>query len=186
FASCRAEVVGRLTLEVIERRETGAESNERPFYARHKVQTVKKYSEKVVQVLCYLWRTYEQPERPSYWLTARQEALLWSLQQIASSTQDRKREKLEARCLELWIALLDHSLVGDEHKSGLLSGIAVLGLKPDYHGGGWVPAHDFSPVLSALITTSKVLVVHYARQQRDTALQKDPDTALTVYELVRE
>lgn len=61
------------------------------------------------------------------------------------------------------MALLDHTLLDDEHQSALLSGVAVLGLKPDHHGGGWVLAHEFSPTLSALITTSKALVVHYAR-----------------------
>jgi hypothetical protein len=82
--------------------------------------------------------------------------------------------------------LLDHPLRGDEQESGLLSGIAVLGLKPDYHGGGWSPAHDFSPTLSALITTSKALVVHQARCQQDAALQDDPETAPTAFELVRD
>ncbi|KAK1919461.1 hypothetical protein P3342_013200 [Pyrenophora teres f. teres] len=65
------------------------------------------------------------------------------------------------------MALLDHTLLDDEHQSALLSGVAVLGLKPDHHGSGWVPAHEFSPTLSALITTSKALVVHYARCQRE-------------------
>jgi hypothetical protein len=44
FRSCCAEIVGRLALEIIERREVGAESNKRPFYARHKVRIIKKYS----------------------------------------------------------------------------------------------------------------------------------------------
>ncbi|KAK1919460.1 hypothetical protein P3342_013199 [Pyrenophora teres f. teres] len=75
FDSSQAEVVGRLTLEIIERREAGAESNERPFYSRHRVGTIKKYSQKLVSILCYLWRTYDQIERPPYKLTGRQDAL---------------------------------------------------------------------------------------------------------------
>ncbi|CAA9967161.1 ATP-dependent DNA helicase Q1 [Pyrenophora teres f. maculata] len=186
FDSSQAEVVGRLTLEIIERREAGAESNERPFYSRHRVGTIKKYSQKLVSILCYLWRTYEQVERPPYKLTGRQDALLWSLKQIARTADAAKKERLEERCLRLWMALLDHTLLDDEHQSALLSGVAVLGLKPDHHGGGWVPAHEFSSTLSALITTSKALVVHYARCQREEALQKDADTAPTAYELVRD
>jgi len=186
FDSCRPEIVGRLTLEIIERREAGAESNERPFYSRHRVRTIKKYSQKLIGILCYLWRTYDQTERPPYRLTGSQDARLWSLRQIARSDDAAKKEKLEEGCLRFWIALLDHTLPADEHESGLLSGVAVLGLKPDHHGGGWVPAHEFSPTLSALITTSKALVVHYARCQRDEALQKDPDTAPTAYQLVRD
>lgn len=76
FDSCRPEVVGRLTLEIIERRETGAESNERPFYAKHKVRTIQKYSQKLICILCYLWRTHDQEERPPYKLTGMQDALL--------------------------------------------------------------------------------------------------------------
>lgn len=136
FDSSRAEVVGRLTLEIIERREAGAESNERPFYARHRVRTIKKYSQKLVSILCYLWRTSGQADRPPYKLTGTQDALLWSLQQIARSDDAAKKERLEERCLRLWIALLDHTLLDDEHESALLSGVAVLGLKPDHHGGG--------------------------------------------------
>ncbi|KAE8822995.1 hypothetical protein HRS9122_10470 [Pyrenophora teres f. teres] len=186
FDSSQAEVVGRLTLEIIERREAGAESNERPFYSRHRVGTIKKYSQKLVSILCYLWRTYDQIERPPYKLTGRQDALLWSLKQIARTADAAQKEQLEERCLRLWMALLDHTLLDDEHQSALLSGVAVLGLKPDHHGSGWVPAHEFSPTLSALITTSKALVVHYARCQREEALQKDADTAPTAYELVRD
>jgi hypothetical protein len=44
FRSYCAEIISRLALEIIERREVGAESNERLFYARHKVRTIKKYS----------------------------------------------------------------------------------------------------------------------------------------------
>jgi superfamily II DNA helicase RecQ len=186
FSSCRAEIVGRLTLEIIERREVGAESNERPFYSKQRVRTIKKYSQKLVSILCYLWRTNDQTERPPYKLTSTQDAMLWSLQQMARSDDPAKKEELEEQCLRLWIALLDHTLPGDEHESGLLSGVAVLGLKPNHHGGGWVPAHEFSSTLSALITTSKALVVHDARCKRDVARQTNPETAPTAYELVRD
>jgi hypothetical protein len=98
-----------------------------------------------------------------YKLTGKQEALLWLLQQIARSNDLAKKEKLERQCLRLWIALLDYTLRGDEQESAILSGVAVLGLKPEQYSGGWIPAHNFSPTLSALITTSKALVVHDAR-----------------------
>ncbi|KAF1357148.1 hypothetical protein EJ07DRAFT_36545, partial [Lizonia empirigonia] len=110
FHSSQPELASRPVREIIERRETGAESNERPFYSGHKVGTIRKYSRKLTQILCYLWRTYEQTERPPYQLTDKQDALLWSLQQIARSGNAGKSEQLEAGCLQLWIALLDHSL----------------------------------------------------------------------------
>jgi hypothetical protein len=186
FHSSQPEIASRPVREIIERRETGAESNERPFYSGHKVATIKKYSRKLTQILCYLWRTHEQTGRPPYKLTGRQDALLWSLKQIARSADAAKNRKLEAGCLRLWIALLDHSLSGNEHESALLSGVAVLGLKDDHRGGGWVPAHEFSPTLSALITASKALVIHYAYCHCEDALLRDPDTAPTAYELARE
>ena len=71
FHSSQPEMASRPVREIIERRETGAESNERPFYAGHKVSTIKKYSRKLIQILCYLWRTHEQTERPPYKLTSR-------------------------------------------------------------------------------------------------------------------
>ncbi|PVH90656.1 hypothetical protein DM02DRAFT_419052 [Periconia macrospinosa] len=90
FDSCQAEVVGRLTLEIIERREAGAASNERPFYSRHRVGTIKKYSQKLVSILCYLWRTHDRVERPPYKLTGRQDPLLWSLKQMARADDAAK------------------------------------------------------------------------------------------------
>lgn len=181
-----SQLASRPVREIIERRETGADSNQRPFYAGHKVATIKKYGQKLTQILCYLWRTHELAERPAYQLTGRQEARLWSLRQIARSEDAAKSDKLEGGCLRLWIALLDHSLLSNEHESAFLSGVAVLGLKDEQHGGGWCPAHEFSPTLSALITTSKALVIHHARCQREEALVADPDTAPSAYELVRE
>jgi hypothetical protein len=64
FQNCQFEVVGRHTLELIERRETGAQSNEKPFYARQRVRTIRKYSQKLLHVFCYLWRTHGRTERP--------------------------------------------------------------------------------------------------------------------------
>jgi hypothetical protein len=76
FESSQASVVGRPALEIIERRETGASSNKSPFYTSHKVATIKKYSERLVAVLRYLWRTQTLRKRPRYQLTAMQDSLL--------------------------------------------------------------------------------------------------------------
>lgn len=73
FRACRPEVVGRPALELIERRESGAESNEKPFYSGHKASTVTRYSEKIVAVLCYVWRTCNAPRPPRYTLSPQQE-----------------------------------------------------------------------------------------------------------------
>lgn len=60
------------------------------------------------------------------------------------STDAEKQERPEKSCLQLWIAPLDHSSLGDEHESALLSGVAMLDLKEEHHRGGWAPAHEFS------------------------------------------
>ena len=44
FQVCRLQVVGRAVLEYVNRRECGAENNEKPFYREQQVKTVRKYS----------------------------------------------------------------------------------------------------------------------------------------------
>jgi superfamily II DNA helicase RecQ len=183
FASCRPEVVGRPALELIERRETGAESSEKPFYAQQKVFTIRSYSDKVVSILCYLWRTWDRNERP-YAINDRQAMVMAHLKDPPDD--ESRRETLHLLCINLWITLLEQTLPDDEYTSPLLSGMAVLGLRADHLGGGWASAHEFSPTLSALITTSKALVVHYAYLTRERMILRDPTTAPPVYELVKE
>lgn len=101
FHSSQPEIASRPVREIIERRETGAESNERPFYSGHKVSTIKKYSRNLIQILCYLWRTYKQTGWPPYKLTSRQDVVLRSLKQIVRSADDAKNKRLEAGCLRL-------------------------------------------------------------------------------------
>jgi hypothetical protein len=74
-------------------------------------------------------------------------------------------------------------LTDDEYKSALLSGVVVLGLKPEYVGSRWAPAHEFSPILSAIITTSKALVVLRAYKIYMSLRNGD---SLTVHELVKD
>jgi superfamily II DNA helicase RecQ len=184
FKTARPEFVGRPALEVIERRETGAESNEKPFYSNHKASTIHRYSEKLVSVLCYLWRTCHLEPSP-YALSFNQEALMESIKRKARQEGRRSSKDLQRACLRFWISLLDHGLADDEYKNALLSGIVVLGLKPDHLGGGWYPAHEFSPVLSALITTSKALVL-YAAYREWVGSRADSAAVPSVHELVRD
>jgi hypothetical protein len=44
FKMARPGKVGRPALEAVNRRETGERSNEKLFYARQKVATIRKYS----------------------------------------------------------------------------------------------------------------------------------------------
>jgi hypothetical protein len=60
----------------MERREAGAESNRSPFYLRHQVRMIQKYSQKLIRITYYLWDRHEQTERPRYKLSGKQDALL--------------------------------------------------------------------------------------------------------------
>jgi hypothetical protein len=186
FDNCRPEVVGRPALELIERRETGAESNEKPFYAGQKVKTIKHYSNQLISVFSYVWRTCDDDHRRPYRLSTKQTSLIDRIRHVAGNDSLHQKDRLGTLCLQFWIALLDQALPDDEYQSALLSGVAVLGLKPDCRGGGWAPPHEFSPILSALITTSKALVLHCAYCEREDMLLKDSDTAPPVYELVKD
>ena len=53
----QVEVVGSAAVHYIERREAGGESNEKPFNAGQKGQTMAKYSEAWKSVMAYIWRT---------------------------------------------------------------------------------------------------------------------------------
>ena len=53
--SRRPDVVGCPTPEIIKWWEANATSNKLLFYTGYKVPTIKKYSNRTVVVLCYLW-----------------------------------------------------------------------------------------------------------------------------------
>lgn len=185
FQTCRPEVVGRPALELIERRESGAESNEKPFYSGHKASTVARYGEQIVAVLCYVWRTCGPRQSPPYELSFQQQRHMQHMKSYARQPGAASGKRLQSRFLRFWISLLDHSLPDNEHKNALISGIAVLGLKADHLGGGWAQAHHFSPVLSALITTSKALVVHDAYREYRAGQAESPEGP-SVHELVKD
>jgi hypothetical protein len=76
FQTSRIEIVGRHTLYCVNRRENGAPNNDKPFYGKQKIKTVRKYANVFAQILRYIWRTAEMLKRPKYRLTdAQQQAL---------------------------------------------------------------------------------------------------------------
>ncbi|KAL8300987.1 hypothetical protein RB593_003818 [Gaeumannomyces tritici] len=52
------EVVGSAAVNFVERREAGGESNEKPFHAGQKGQTMERYVETWKGVMAYIWRTH--------------------------------------------------------------------------------------------------------------------------------
>ena len=51
---CQPNIVGREALMYVNRRETGEKDNERPFYAKQKVNTMKKYIDVWLKILRYI------------------------------------------------------------------------------------------------------------------------------------
>ena len=185
FEKCKPEIVGKAALESVNRRETGAESNERPFYAGQQKKTIRKYSDSMVHQLRYLWRTASQEERPKYVLTDRQSEWLEKLREVAApartgnevehptqSKAERKNERrqvIEDTCLMFWIAMFDHELKDSEFQSGIMSGLAVLGI--DTQNGRWKSALSYTPILSAIVAIMRALVVYRAWQMRQHSIR---------------
>lgn len=180
FSKCRPEIVSKAALESVNRRETGADSNERPFYAGQQVKTIRKYSDSFVHILRYWWRTARQEERPKYEMTERQMSWMQRLQDVAAPEQvghevetplrsraqrkEERRKAIEDACLMLWIAMFDHELKDNEFESGIISGLAVLGI--DSQTGDWKSALSYTPILSAIVAVARALVVYRAWQMR--------------------
>lgn len=80
-----------------------------------------------------------------------------------------RQEQLDRTCMAFWIAMFDHELKDGDYRSGVVSGLAVLGL--DVKRGGWRPAIYYTPILSAIVTVIRALVVYRAWHQRENAIQ---------------
>ena len=189
MAICQPSIVGRSALEFVNRREVGEVKNERPFYARQKASTLRKYTAVWAKVLRYIWRSSSRPEqdKPSYRLTREQEEELEGMKAMAKrweeergsqsiSRQERSQQKehqleqMEELCLRFWIAMFDHELKAGEFENGIISALAVLGLNSEKEG--WSTAMNYTPVLSAVVTITRGLVVYRAWLTHQDAVQE--------------
>jgi superfamily II DNA helicase RecQ len=219
---CDPLVIGSAVLEIVERRETGAMSNEKRFYSGQQGSTIKKYLQTVTAVVAFIWRTHflepishdedderdeagVQDRRPGYVFTPGQARTLQRVQEAAircvrwyaspgghSGSEDEgstangsesdddgmlspggrqaaSMERLEKRVLSFYISVLHHNIGSSEFQSALLSGLAVLGCQP---GGGWSGPSQFTPKLSAIVTTAKMMVVYKAKMDREEELEQ--------------
>ncbi|KAI1158796.1 hypothetical protein F5B18DRAFT_639645 [Nemania serpens] len=246
--ACRPEVVGAAVLYVVEQRETGAGSNEKPFYAEQQGKTIRRYTDSVKAIIAYIWRThrldpywYDEEEmgndqeeteiddrRPAYTITTAQASAfdivrMRTEQMIASIRPDSREgshegsdegnsdnssegsgnnnrpsiEKqvkwLESSVLEWYIALLDHPITDNEFSNAIYSALAVMGCRSD---NGWTGPSEFTPKLSAIVTTAKMMVVYKAKLDRDREIeefqedgmpkQEANETAMSHFERVRD
>ena len=193
----RIEIVGRPSMMYINRREAGAVSNDRPFYGKQKVQTIRKYSDRFVRILRYIWRTEAVEKRPEYCLTNRQQTELKELRRQAARIAQRERSmptpdtvefiqqsrrqihrrgRLVNQCITFWIAMFDHQLKDNEFESAIISGLAVLGA--DGENGGWMPAINYTPILAAMITTMRAIVIRRAWRIRQDEIKKQIENGM--------
>lgn len=75
---------------------------------------------------------------------------------------------MEEACLRFWLAIFNHELKAGEYESGIISVLAVLGLNSEKEG--WSTAMNYTPVLSAVVTITRGLVVYRAWLTRQNAI----------------
>lgn len=107
---------------------------------------------------------------------------------------DAQTEALDGHVLHFMLALLDHILGDNEYISALISGLAVLGISS---GSRWLSPLIYTPKLSAVVSTSRMLVLYQLTQMRqekmDTLAEEEgwgPEDAaamaLSHHQLVQE
>ncbi|KAL9628824.1 MAG: hypothetical protein Q9204_005638 [Flavoplaca sp. TL-2023a] len=195
FSICKPNIVGKTALESVNRRETGTESNDRPFYAGQQVKTIRKYSNVLVEILRYIWRTASEKDRPKYEMTERQRKCLQKVRDVTApgsrenvdvedsqgesrtARKGARREAIEEAFSTFWVAMFDHELKDSEFKSGIISGLAVLGI--DTQNGSWKTPLNFTPILSAIVAVMRALVVYRAWRFRQQSIENGIRTGLS-------
>ena len=62
---CNPNTVPRSALMFVNRRESGVDNNEKPFYSAHKAETMRQYSAVWTKILRYVWRSQTWKKRPN-------------------------------------------------------------------------------------------------------------------------
>jgi superfamily II DNA helicase RecQ len=198
----KASIVGMPAMMYINRREFGNTTNEKPFNAQQTENTMIKYSNAWVEIIAYIWRTHELPvarpddneeiegRRPPYRISGRQDKWLQKIKGIVScddeedswfddtesetSSNDgrldeQQQDALEGHVLQFMLSLLDHVLGDNEYTSALISGMAVLGISAE---SGWLSPLVYTPKQSAVISTSRMLVLYRSMQLRQDRINE--------------
>jgi hypothetical protein len=76
---------------------------------------------------------------------------------------ESQADVLEGRVLEFMLSLLDQVVGDNEYTSALVSGMAVLGISAE---SGWLSPLRYTPKQSAIISTSRMLVLYKATRMR--------------------
>lgn len=177
---CKQHIVGRAALFLINQKQSGGTGPEKIFESNHGVKTVRKYSEQWIMILCFLWRTQHREIRPQYVLTDAQTDTLLYLKRLcrnqvsedppANTQQEDIAKQIEHACMAFWLAMLDHNIGDSEHSNGIISALAVLAI--DERNKGWKPATIYTPILSAIITVARAMVVYKAYNSRNAVVKR--------------
>jgi hypothetical protein len=177
----------------VNRKETGGDHpSTKAFDGSRKPSSIKQYTEVWLKLLRYIWRTATKENRPKYKLTKHQRYCLSNLHTAAADedpdegengrgwrkSRRERGERVEDACLEFWIAMFDQDLQDDEYESGIISGLALVGMT---QGGGrrWRLAIEYTPDLSGIVTVLRALVVYNGRRRRQEAIKDGKSRGLT-------
>lgn len=176
----------------IARREFGGDSNEKPFYTRQMAKTIRKYAVIVQKIVRLIWRVDEvHPGGPGPAVTDEKNAPVESMPRFTLTTAQCRsitrvktmardivqnapggRESEEALSRELvrfWISILDHDIKDRQSASALVGAMAVLGID---ESGGWKSPLVYTPIQSAVVTLSKMIVLYSASLTRREMVER--------------
>src|SRR5436190_16439661 len=77
--------------------------------------------------------------------------------------------RIDRLCLDVALSPLDHPLRESHYENVVISGLAVMGLRPD---GGWVTAKNYTSNYSAIIKLARMFVVRQAVVEREEEVAK--------------
>lgn len=177
----------------IGRREFGGESNEKPFYTRQMAKTIRKYAMILQKIVRLIWRVDEVhaggpgpaavadkadapvESMPRFTLTTAQYRSMTRVKAMAremvhSGPGSREsREKLSKELVQFWVSILDHDIKDRQSASALVGAMAVLGID---ESGGWKSPLVYTPIQSAVVTLSKMIVLYSASLTRRETVER--------------
>ncbi len=183
-AASQPNIIGRPANFYISRREFGGESNEKPFYAQQMAKTIQKYMRTIHRIMRFIWhmddmvQNVNSGQMPAFTLTAIQQRHLCrvkSMARVRVTEEDDQGDntdyskRLQDAIVQFWISILDHDIGDSEYSNALVGALAVLGIEAD---GGWKSPLIYTPMLSAVVTTSKMIVLYKAYLTREEEVNK--------------
>lgn len=120
----------------------------------------------------------ETKQAPAFALTAIQQRYLCRIKSVARARVEQGGDineevecskRLEDAIVQFWISMLDHDIGDSEYSNALVGALAVLGIETN---GGWKSPLIYTPMLSAVVTTSKMIVLYRAYLTREDEVKK--------------